>query len=72
MKWIKTIVLWIVTGAVLCGLWMFGVSDFVRPVSLGGEMPPFHRPFARLGFSWLMMAIVFVTAIFLTKKTLDE
>ncbi len=64
--------LWLVAGALLVALWMFGVSDLIRPVHLGGEETGLHRPFARLAFSWLMMAVVFLTAIFLTKSTLED
>ena len=73
MKWVKFTFLWLIAVAILWALFWFGVSDFFQPIVFLGEPDiPEHRPIARLAFSWLMMIIVFLTAIFLSKKTLED
>jgi hypothetical protein len=70
MKWIKTILLWIVTGGIIWSLYMFGIRDFDRLGDQYGPNP--FRPLFRIALAWVIGGIVFVVAVFITRKTMEE
>lgn len=70
MKWIKTIVLWVVAGGIILWLYGFGLKDFNRLGDTFGPNP--YRPLFRIAFAWIMGAIVLLVAVFVTRKTMED